>query len=126
MKWIALIAVVLVGGVGEQSASSEPATDGPWLTLGTVVLCREAILSADVVEVPSPALAITITEEARQAVERETATLVGEPIQVVLGDVPLYETTVLEPIMGANHLLAARSEDEALSMEAATQTPCPR
>jgi hypothetical protein len=97
----------------------------PRLTFGKVVLCRDAILSADIVEAPDLALTVRVTEQARRSIEEETSALVGKRIPIALNNLALYEVTVNEPITGGNLLLFAHSKHEANSMKTATQTPCP-
>ena len=91
MRNTALAALVLAACGGEQALSSESPAVGPRLAFGTVLLCRDAIQHAQIVEVPRPDLAVIVNEQARQSIERETTVLVGKSIRVSLDDAVLYQ-----------------------------------
>lgn len=119
-------ATACTSGMGSSvESASKPSSAATSLSLGSIELCREAIASAEAMQVPPYSLSVILTEASRARLARESSDLVGQTLSVRLGDKILHEVTVLEPLTAAVITLPAQSAEEALAMRQATKKRCP-
>ncbi len=105
--------------------TAHPTTE-PLLKIGSVSLCREAILGAEAVEAPRHAVSVRLTKATQRALHKETSALVGKPITLSLGEKVLSQITILQPVDTSVVSLPAHSSEEAKSIaKAARHASCP-
>lgn len=109
--------------------SAAPAQDNgnantvPYLAIGNVIICREAVISADA---ENGVLFVRLALGAANQLAEETAANVGKSLKIRLGNTVLIDDLIVhEPIKSGQFTFFGYSPSEILKMQKALKIPCP-
>jgi|SRR6185369_11353882 hypothetical protein len=115
-------AIGLAALIGGQPQVATGHNTGVWV--GSVQLCRDAVVSAEWKRSPSPLVTLYLTNAAVAPLQRQSERLVGKQVTVTINGRTFYQPYVLAPLSSSSFQLPATMDEASQILSLITETTC--